>query len=274
MNLEQILKEVVTVVKQTGTFIQKERDSFSENQVREKSLNQLVSHVDEQAERMLVEKFEALIPEAGFITEEETLVKAGKGRYRWVIDPLDGTTNFIHSLPVYCVSVALMEKEEVVLGVIYEMNRDELFTAIKGKGAFLNGKPISTSKAEKLENTLLATGFPYYDFEKMNAYLELLHKLMRNTRGMRRMGSAAVDLAYVACGRFDGFFEYSLHPWDVAAGALIVQEAGGVVQDFHGKQDYLFGKEIIAGNPFIIKPLQEMIFHYFYENKLPPIVTL
>jgi myo-inositol-1(or 4)-monophosphatase len=165
-----------------------------------------------------------------------------------VIDPLDGTTNFLHKLPVFAVSVGLIYQKQPILGLIYEPNRDELFTAAKGNGAHLNGKPIHVSPENSLSKSLLATGFPYYDFDLMQRYLNTLQEFLRTTRGMRRMGSAAVDLAYVACGRFDGFFEYGLSPWDVAGGIVLVREAGGKISTFSGTDDAIFGKEIVAAS--------------------------
>ena len=152
---------------------------------------------------------------------------------------------------MYCVSIALLKNNELILGVIYEPNRDEVFYAWKNGGAYLNGKSISVSSTKNISNSLFATGFPYFDYEKIVAYLDVLKWLMTNSRGIRRMGSAAIDLAYVACGRFDAFYEYSLNSWDVAAGALIVQEAGGDVTDFNGNKNYLFGGEILASNLYI-----------------------
>ncbi len=235
------------VVEKTGSFIRQELGRVGADKVEEKSLHSLVSYVDRSAEEQLVQGLGALLPEATFLTEEET-VQTRKGNLQWIIDPLDGTTNFLHQLPCFAISVALREGERTVLGIVYEVNRPEMFYAWAGGGAFLNGRPIRVSATAQMKDALLATGFPYYDFGRMDAYLGVLKDLMRETRGIRRLGSAAVDLAYVACGRFDGFFEYSLHPWDVAAGALLVEEAGGRVTDFSGGDNYLFGKEIVAVN--------------------------
>jgi myo-inositol-1(or 4)-monophosphatase len=225
----------------------KQRDEFDQKRVEIKGKNDLVSYVDKEAEKMIVSKLQQLFPEAGFVTEEATVAQE-RAHYSWIIDPLDGTTNFIHGLPIFSVSIALMEANEVVLGVVYEVNRDECFYATKGGGAFCNDKPISVSDAPTIDKSLLATGFPYYNFEKLTEYLAILNELMKNTHGLRRMGSAAVDLAYVACGRYEGYFEYNLNPWDVAAGVLIVEEAGGKVTDFSGGRDFVFGRELVAAN--------------------------
>ena len=217
----------------------------SNGSIETKSLNSLVSYVDKTAELRLVEGLEPLLPDAVFLTEEETVVQ-GKGKLRWIIDPLDGTTNFLHQLPFFAISVALEQQGEIVLGIVYEINRQECFYAWKQGGAFLNGRPIQTSSAAGFADCIVATGFPYHDYSRQEAYLRVLGHFMQNTRGIRRFGSAALDLAFVACGRFDFFFEYSLNAWDVAAGAFLVQEAGGKVSDFSGGNNYLFGREIIA----------------------------
>ena len=231
-----------------GAFIREEREKFSLSDVRHKGQNDLVSYVDTEAEKAIVKRLSDVFPEAGFITEEKTIDKTGK-EYNWIIDPLDGTTNFIHGLPLYSTCIGLMKDNEVVLGVVYEVNRDECFYAVKGHGAFCNGQPIRVTKADSIDQSLFATGFPIYNFEKLDQYLAILNQLMKNAHGLRRLGSAAVDLAYVACGRCEAFFEYNLNPWDVAAGSLIVKEAGGIVTDFGGGEDYIFGREIIAGGP-------------------------
>jgi myo-inositol-1(or 4)-monophosphatase len=263
MNLTELLTQTIRIVQETGTFIQTSAFTFNSDTIVDKSLNQLVSEVDIQAENMLVRGLSKLQVDAGFIGEENTISLDNSKDYQWIIDPLDGTTNFLHGLPVYCISVALAFQGKPILGVILELNKNELFYATKGGGAFLNEKKIKVTDTQNLNKTLIATGFPYYNFEAMEAYLDVLNELMRNTRGLRRLGSAAVDLAYTACGRFDGFFEWGLSPWDVAAGIIIVQEAGGSVTDFENQQNYLFGKSIIAGNPTISLQLQQIIAKKF-----------
>lgn len=246
-DLENILEQVIILTKEVGIFIRTEAANFDKARVELKGLNDLVSYVDKEAERMLVKDLREILPEAGFIVEEGTAKDLGE-EYKWVVDPVDGTTNFIHGLPIFAISIALMRKDELLLGVVYEINRDECFYALAGGNAYLNGKVIHVSAAKGLGECLLATGFPYYSFDKMKQYLEILDDFMQQTHGLRRMGSAAVDLVYVACGRFEGFFEFNLKPWDVAAGALIVMQAGGKITDFSGGNDFLFGKELIAGN--------------------------
>jgi len=239
--------ELAKICRETGAFILTESENFKKSSIElKKGFSDLVSYVDKEAERRLVEALEVLLPGSGFIAEEGTGDKV-EGGYNWIIDPLDGTTNFIHKLPVFAVSVGLIKGDELVSGVVFEINRDECFYAWKGGGAFCNELPIKVSNVTTLDGSLLATGFPYYDFDQMERYLKILDALMKQTHGLRRMGSAAVDLVYTACGRFEGYFEYNLNSWDVAAGILIVQEAGGTVTDFKGGDDFLFGRELIAG---------------------------
>ena len=247
MDLQLLCNGVITSAKEAGAFIRTQRKSFSTEMVEYKGTNDLVSYVDKTAEQMLVDRFQKLFGEAGFITEENTAGSA-KQDYLWIIDPLDGTTNFVHGIPCFCVSVALTHHNEVVLGVIYEINLDECFYAWKDGGAWLNGERIHVSTIPVLKKALLATGFPYTNFSRMTEYMEVFHYCMENTHGLRRLGSAAADMAYVACGRFEAFFEYGLNAWDIAAGCCIVTEAGGKVSDFSGGESFLFGKEIIASN--------------------------
>jgi myo-inositol-1(or 4)-monophosphatase len=245
--LETLTYQSCRLITEVADFIRGEIGKVKSNEIVDKSWNSLVSYVDETAEKQLVEGLKKLLPDSVFLTEEATITRE-KGDYQWIIDPLDGTTNFLHQLPCFSISVALRYKEETILGIVYEINQRECFYAFKNGGAFLNGKKIEVTKTNELKDSLIATGFPYYDYEQIKSYLNVLENLMTSTRGIRRFGSAAVDLAYVACGRFDAFFEYSLNAWDVAAGAFIVQEAGGQVVDFSGGDNFLFGKEIVASN--------------------------
>ncbi len=261
---EKLCYQVCGAAKQAGLFIMQERKAFSMDKVETKTFNQLVSYVDKTAEEMLVEALQKIMPAAGFITEEATIATEQK-EFMWIIDPLDGTTNFIHALPVFSVSIGLMQNNELLLGVVYECNRDEMFYAWQGSKAYLNNEVIYVKQNAELSKSLLATGFPYYDFEVMENYLSALRYLMVNTQGMRRMGSAAVDLAYTACGRFDGFFEYGLHPWDVAGGAFIVQQAGGKLSTFSGGNDYVFDKTLIASSGALYEPFYEVIKTHFKQ---------
>ncbi len=245
--LSTLLEQTREVAKKVGAFIRKERQHFDIGKIEHKGFNDLVSYVDKEAEKQIVKSLSKILPEAGFITEEGTNSETAEV-YNWVIDPLDGTTNFIHGIPVFAVSIALMEKDELILGVVYEVNRHECFYAMKGGGAFCNDTRIKVSAAPELSASLIATGFPYYNFELIDRYLNSMKSLMQKTHGLRRMGSAAVDLCYVASGRVEGYFEYNLNSYDVAAGALIVQEAGGTVTDFSGGADFVFGRKIVASN--------------------------
>lgn len=261
MNYEFICKHAINAAHQAGRFIQTEAKKFSIDKVETKGLHNFVSYVDKTAEEMLVEELQDIVPEAGFITEEGTGTSSGE-QLKWVIDPLDGTTNFIHGLPPYSISIALMDGSETIVGVVYEVNLKECFYAWKDSPAYLDGKEIKVSQVTKVKDSLVATGFPYYDFDKMKAYLESLEFFMQNSHGARRLGSAAVDLAYVACGRFEAFYEYSLQPWDVAAGAFILQQAGGKVSDFSGGSNYIFGRELVATNNFIFDEFLGVVKKY------------
>ncbi len=247
IDLVPILERTKQTAKEAGAFIRRERMDFDRNKVEEKGLNDLVSYVDKQAEELIVNRLRDILPEADFITEEGTAAQSDKA-YTWVIDPLDGTTNFIHGLPIFSVSIGLMYEGKVVLGVVYEINFDECFYAIKGGGAFCNELPIQVSQSASLEESLIATGFPYSAFSQIDNYLKVLRALMSKCHGLRRWGSAAVDMCYVANGRVDGFFEYDLKPYDVAAGVIILQEAGGMVSDFKKGEDFIFGREMLATN--------------------------
>lgn len=262
MELEKITLSVVEIAKEAGAFIREQRKNFSSEHIEIKGLNDLVSYVDKTAEGIIVAALDKLIPGAGFITEEKTISRTGE-RYNWIIDPLDGTTNFIHGLPVFSVSIALQEYGELVSGVVYEVNLDECFYAWKGAPAYLNGKEIKVSDSPSIDKSLLATGFPYYDFEKQPAYIALFTELMKSCHGLRRLGSAAVDLAYTACGRFDGYYEYNLNPWDVAAGILIVRQAGGDVVNFTGGMECLESRELLATNGKITGEMLKAIQLYF-----------
>jgi myo-inositol-1(or 4)-monophosphatase len=258
MDLKNICSEIEKAAREAAGFILKESQGFDINRTEKKGLNDFVSYVDKGSEKMLVEKLSKLLPEAGFITEEGTSEKEGL-KYCWVIDPLDGTTNFLHGFHPYAISIGLMEYDEVIAGVVYEVSGNEIFTAWKNGGAWLNGSKIEVSKAPKLSDSLVATGFPYSDFHRIDAYMDCLTHLCKHTHGIRRLGSAAIDLAYVACGRFEVFYEYGLHHWDIAAGMLIVREAGGRVSDFSGNEKNLTGEEFLAANSNVYSEILEIV---------------
>lgn len=262
MDYELLCNKVIAITRLTGNFIRKESMNFDANAIEFKGLNDLVSYVDKNAEKQLVRNLKKLIPEAGFTTEEETINSKGEV-YNWIIDPLDGTTNFIHGIPAYAISIALYEGELPVIGVVYEINRGEMFYTYKGGAAYLNNKEIRVSGRSSLADCLLATGFPYYQFDKQAQYMQLFSEMMQKCHGLRRIGSAAVDLAYVACGRFDAFFEYNLNAWDVAAGAYLVQQAGGNIVNFSGGYEFINTREILATNAKIDGELLEVIDRHF-----------
>jgi len=244
-------------VLETAMFISEEALVFDRSRTEIKGLHDLVSYVDRGSEKMLVERLSSIMPEAGFLAEEGT-ASGNDGRYCWVIDPLDGTTNFIHGLHPFSISVALTEGGESVAGIVHAVGGNETFTAYKGGGAWLNGNKIHVSTEVLLSDSLVATGFPYYDFSRIEKYMACLTHFCKTTHGLRRLGSAAIDLAYVACGRFEAFYEYGLNPWDIAAGVLLVREAGGRVSDFSGAEGNLSGKEVIAAN--------NLVYPEFLEN--------
>lgn len=261
MDLEKITIGVCGIAERAAGFIRKEAERFSSADIREKSAHNFVTYVDEQSEQLLIGELSKLLPGSGFIAEESP--KLERRALNWVIDPLDGTTNFIHGLPLYCVSIALTEGDEVISGVVYEAGQRECFHTWKGAPSYLNGREIRVSGTAKVDDSLFATGFPYYDYSRLDRYMEFFSHMMQHSRGIRRLGSAAADLAWTACGRFDGFYEYGLSPWDVAAGAIIVANAGGKVCDFRSGNDYLFGKEIVATNGHLHDEFIELVMRYF-----------
>lgn len=261
--LTTLLPQVINLSKTVGEFIRIEKQKFSTDKIEIKGLNDLVSYVDKISEQKIVNALSTIFSDAGFIVEENT--RTDKKEYNWIVDPLDGTTNFIHGIPSYAISIALEYKGEILLGVVYEISKDECFYATKNGGAFLNDTPIQVTETTLLKDCLIATGFPVYNFERIAPFFKTLEYFLRNTHGVRRIGAAAVDLCYVACGRVDAFFEYNLSPWDVAAGALIVKEAGGKVTDFNGGNNWLFGKEMVASNARIYNNFAEVVKTFFYS---------
>lgn len=223
--------------------------------------NDFVTEVDRAAEAAIIEILREAYPDYGILAEESGLTDAGEGGkdYQWVIDPLDGTTNFIHGFPQYSVSIGLTYKGQLNQALVYDTTRNEMFTASKGGGAFLNERRIRVSKRTKLEEALVGTGFPYRVFDHIDTYLAIFKDLTQKTAGMRRPGAASLDLSWVACGRLDGFWEFGLSPWDMAAGALIITEAGGLVSDLAGEAGYLDSGNLVAGNPKVFAQLLQVI---------------
>lgn len=246
IDLNQKVSEVVQITKHIGYYIFEEAQKFSHEKIEFKGKNDLVSYVDKEAEKKFVNSLHDILPEAGFIAEEGTSTKKGE-RYNWVIDPVDGTTNFTHGLPIYSSSIALMEGEEVLLGVVNDITKDQCYFATRDSKAYRDGDEINVSPVKDLNMGLISTGYPYSAIDKLPVFFEIFNELMRDTHGVRRLGSAALDLVYVACGYFEGFFEFKLSPWDMAAGALIVERAGGKVTDFKGGDNVIFGQQIVAG---------------------------
>lgn len=260
--LRILTQAVIDLSRRVGKFLKEEINKLQVKDVKEKGLHNLVTYVDKSAERILVNELQDMLPQAGFIAEEGTSKKTGED-YNWIIDPLDGTTNYIHKVPLYSVSIALKYHNEIILGVIYEPNLNECFYSWKGAPSYLNTLVIEVSQTQKVNDSLFATGFPYYDYDLLKEYMKFFEYLMIHSRGIRRLGTAAIDLAYVACGRYDGFFEYGLSPWDVAAGTLIVQNAGGKCYDFNGSDDFIFGRELVSVNPYISKEFMHQISIHF-----------
>ena len=255
--MHPMLNIAVKAARRAGSIIARASDNLDILTVRHKSLNDLVSEVDKAAEEAIIDTLRTAYPDHAFLGEESG--PSGESDHVWIIDPLDGTTNFLHGFPVYCVSIAMTLKGVLTHGVIYDPVRNDLFTASRGSGAFLNDRRLRVSKREKLIDTLVGTGFPFRIQEHTDAYVAMMKDFMHKTAGIRRPGAAALDLANVAAGRLDGFWEIGLSPWDMAAGALMIQEAGGLVGDLQGNDGYLQKGMIVAGNPKIFPQMLQVI---------------
>jgi len=249
-NLHPMINVAVKAARTAGSIINRAALDVEAVRISQKQVNDFVTEVDQAAEAAIIETLLAAYPGHGIWAEESGREHGAKdSEFVWIIDPLDGTTNFIHGFPVYCVSIALAVKGKIEQAVIYDPSRNDLFTATKGRGAFLNDRRIRVSKRVRLQESLISTGFPFRPGDDFNTYLSMMGDMMKLTTGLRRPGSAALDLAYVAAGYTDGFFESGLQPWDVAAGSLMVTEAGGLVGNFSGDSDFLEQKECMAANP-------------------------
>lgn len=265
MNTKQLCREVCGLAAEVGTFLAEERRKLSDAVTAEaKGIHNYVTRFDKESERRIVSRLRQLLPDSGFIAEEGTATSTGRERFTWIVDPLDGTTNYIHGFAPTCVSIGLQDNQlseeqgrpVMCVGVVYEIWAQECFSACADEeGAFLNGNAIAVSHAGRMDDALVATGFPYTDFSRMRQYMDFLEWTMRNTHGVRRLGSAAADLVYTACGRVDAFYEYGLKPYDVAGGAYIVEKAGGRNSDFGGGDNWLFGGEIISCNGLLFDEL-------------------
>lgn len=266
MNLEKLTNEVIDLCRKDGAYIKQQLELLEAKGIELKDDHNFVTYVDRTSEEMLVEALRRLTPGCGFIAEEQDYGKSDS-ELKWIIDPLDGTTNFVHGIPFFAISVALMEGDKVILGVVHEVNREESFYSWKGSKAFVNGKEIHVTKAKTLKDSLLVTGFPYVRDHILDEYVNLFKAYLQRTQDLRRLGSAATDLAYVAAGRFEGFYEISLNAWDVAAGSFLVQQAGGKVTDFQGGDDFIFGKSLVSSNGYVHEEMLKVVKDYYLPQK-------
>ena len=249
-----MLNTAVKAARKAGAIISRASFDVDKLTVRTKRQHDFVSEVDHAAEDAIIRTLKEAYPGHGFLAEESGY-RDKQAEFLWVIDPLDGTTNFLHGVPQYCVSIGLMHKGKPTQAVVFDPTRNELFTATKGAGAYLNDRRIRVSKVDRLEGALISTGFPFKVIDHVDDYLRMLKNMMKTTSGVRRAGAAALDLAYVACGRYDGFWEKGLSPWDMCAGSLLIREAGGLVGDYEGNDGFLDKGEIVAANSKIFAAL-------------------
>jgi myo-inositol-1(or 4)-monophosphatase len=260
--MHPVLNIAVKAARRAGSVINRASFDLDKLTVEQKSQNDFVSEVDRAAEQAVIQVLKEAYPQHSILAEESGL-EDNKSEYQWIIDPLDGTTNFLHGFPQYCVSIALAVKGVVQHGVIFDPVRNDLFTTSKGAGAFLNDRRIRVSKTVNLKDALLGTGFPYKEFSNFDRYIATFKEMTQKSSGVRRPGAAALDLAYVACGRFDGFWEMGLNPWDVAAGGLLIQEAGGLIADFKGESDWLNSGTLVCGTPKVFAPMLGIVQSHF-----------
>src|SRR4051812_13500200 len=262
-NLHPMLNTAVKAARAAGAIINRAALDVEAVRVSQKQVNDFVTEVDHASEQVVIETLLTAYPDHGILAEESGQQHGRQGADNvWIIDPLDGTTNFIHGFPVYCVSIALSVRGRIEQAVIYDPTRNDLFTATKGRGAYMNERRIRVSKRTDLRQCLVATGFPFRPGDNFNLYLRAMADVMQRTAGLRRPGAAALDLAYVAAGFTDGFFETGLSPWDVAAGSLLVTEAGGLIGNFTGESNFLEQKECVAGNPKVYGQLVAILGKY------------
>ncbi|MDR2286479.1 MAG: inositol monophosphatase [Prevotellaceae bacterium] len=268
MRFNEICENVCHTARVAGQFMLDERKIFSSDKIETKGVNDFVSYVDKKTEELIVGQLSPLIAGAGFLTEEGTVKQSNNSKYTWIIDPLDGTTNYIHGLSPYAVSIGLTENNIPVLGVVHIASADQCFYAWKDSKAFMNGEEIKPSTVGSIKDSLAITGFPYRLGEKIDNYMNLIRYLTFNSHGVRRLGSAAADLAYIAAGWAEVFYQTDLHPWDVAAGAFIARQAGAIVTDFTGGDNYLFGQSILAtGNTTLGNQMVNLLSEYFPEQQ-------
>jgi len=257
--MHPMLNIAVKAARRAGAIIIRAALGGTPLEVRAKKANDFVTQVDRAAEQAVIEVVRNAYPSHAILAEESGRLEGGNAEYCWIVDPLDGTTNFIHGFPQYCVSVAVQHRGATEHAVVYDPAKNELFTASRGRGAFLNDRRIRVSRCRRLEDALVGTGFPFKELSRIEPYVRQLRRLMTGSSGVRRAGSAALDLAYVASGRLDAFWEMGLSAWDMAAGALLIQEAGGLVGDFSGEADYLESGDIAAGTPKVFSQLLQAL---------------
>jgi myo-inositol-1(or 4)-monophosphatase len=259
--MHPMINTAVKAARRGAAIINRASFDVDRLQVTEKKHNDFVTEVDQAAERAIIEVLQGAYPDHAILAEESgaSANLHDDNENVWIIDPLDGTTNFIHGFPQYCVSIALQQRGQITQAVVYDPTRNDLFTATKGAGAYLNEKRIRVTKRDKIADALVGTGFPYTDLSDLDQYLKMFKLMTEKTAGLRRPGAAALDLAYVAAGRLDGFFEKKLKPWDIAAGSLLITEAGGIVGTFEGESDYLYKGDVIAGSPKIFSQMVNML---------------
>ena len=254
-----MLNIAVRAARRAGSIIGRAALDRGTLKVRSKQANDFVTQVDDAAEQAIIDTVRRAYPDHGFLAEESGKTAGREQEFVWIIDPLDGTTNFIHGFPQYCVSIAVQQRGALAHAVVYDPERNELFTASKGRGAFLDERRIRVSKCASLKDALVGTGFPYKELSRLELYTKQLTHLMKGAAGVRRAGAAALDLAYVACGRLDAFWELGLSPWDMAAGSLLIQEAGGLVGDLRGEQSWLDSGDICAATPKVFPALLDAL---------------
>lgn len=262
--MHPLLNTAVKAARKAGAIINRASLDLDLVRVSSKGHADFVTEVDRAAEQAIIETLSQAYPDHGFLAEESGASRpagaaAGASDTTWIIDPLDGTTNFIHGFPQYAVSIACQQGGQITQAVVYDPTRNDLFTATRGRGAFLNDRRLRVSKRTRLQDALIGTGFPFRNLDTLDHYLQLFRKLTACTAGLRRPGAAALDLAYVAAGRYDGFWEYGLAPWDMAAGSLLVIEAGGLITDDAGQGDYLASGNVVCGTPKVFAQLLRIV---------------
>jgi myo-inositol-1(or 4)-monophosphatase len=259
-----LLKTAMAAAKLASNYLLSQSGKLSTEQIREKAANDFVTEVDHTSESMIIERIRQDFPDHHILAEESGATSAD-GNIQWIIDPLDGTLNYIRKIPFYAVSIAAKQGNQLLAGVVFNPAQQEYFHAIAGGGAFLNDVPIHVSKTDSFSKAFLATGFPHQRKRMLPPYSKTFNEILHASAGMRRIGSAALDMCYTACGRFDGYWELGLHPWDIAAGTLLIKEAGGIVSDFKGTGDPLENGYVIAANNKIHRTLHNIIQNHFME---------